>query len=134
MNTLVFTNHHKISMVSDYADTNPNMDMDAEWAVAASHWKCRFRRGNQCLTTYFSMGSAHIGNPKAADVLDCLASDAASIENARSFEDWCSDFGYDTDSRRAERTFKTCERQAHKLKQFLGPDLYDTLPWNTERL
>ena len=81
------------------------------------------------------MGYGHNGKaPKAADILDCLASDAASYDNARSFEDWASEFGYDEDSRKAERIFKACGKQAIKLKRFLGEPAYERLLWDTERL
>jgi hypothetical protein len=72
--------------------------------------------------------------PTLGEVLDCLASDAASVDNARSFEDWASDFGYDTDSRKAKRTYKTCEKQAAKLKALLGDEAYEQLLYHTERL
>ena len=71
--------------------------------------------------------------PELEDLLDCLASDASGIENSPDFEDWCGEYGYDTDSRKAEKIFKTVEHQARRLKQFLGDDLYEALLWNTER-
>jgi hypothetical protein len=106
------------------------------WGMPAgsTHWKCRLRRGDKRFTVYFSMGPAHSREPEVADVLDCLASDASGIENAKTFEDWAGEYGYDTDSRRAERTYRICVKQAEKLKQFLGDDLFDQLVWNTERL
>jgi hypothetical protein len=45
--------------------------------------------------------------PKIADVLYCLLSDSQS--GSQSFEDFCSDFGYDTDSRKAHATWETCK-------------------------
>lgn len=36
------------------------------------------------------------------------------------FENFCSEFGYDTDSRRAERTFKACKRLANKFFNLTG--------------
>jgi hypothetical protein len=66
-------------------------------------------------------------------VLDSLASDAAGYENSPDFGDWCGEYGYDEDSRKAERIFKDVERQSAKLKKFLGDDLYETLLWDTER-
>ena len=86
------------------------------------------------IVTYFSQGSAYTKPPTLADVLDCLASDASGVENAKSFEDWASEYGYDTDSRKAEKTYRIIEKQAQELKSFLGADAYDTLLWNTERL
>ena len=58
---------------------------------------------------------------------------AHAIDNARGFEDWCSDFGYDTDSRKSEKTFKVCEHQAKRLRSFLGDSLYKQLLYDTER-
>ena len=86
------------------------------------------------LTVYFSQGSAYKKSPTLAEVLDCLASDASGVDNARSFEDWASGYGYDTDSRKAERTYRICEEQAQKLKALLGQDTYNQLLYSTERL
>ena len=33
------------------------------------------------------------------------------------FEEFCSEFGYDTDSRRAYKTFKACEKSLHKAER-----------------
>ena len=41
-----------------------------------------------------------------------------SDAHGQTFEDWCGEFGYDTDSRSAEETFRACEligRQLHKV-------------------
>lgn len=132
-----FVKDNRISMTAEWADRNPHMDDSANM----DHWKVTLRRGESgkskkryAMTTYFSQGYGHNGKePKVTSVLDCLASDSSSIENARSFEDWANDFGYDTDSRKAEKTFKTCEHQAKRLKNFLGDDLYEQLLWHTER-
>ena len=79
------------------------------------------------------MGSAHKSPPTLADVLDCMAGESAGVENARDFADWCGEYGYDTDSRKVERTFKACQQQAADLKRLLGPAAYETLLWNVER-
>jgi len=86
------------------------------------------------MTVYFSQGSAHKKKPTLAEVLDCLASDASGIENARSFEDWANEYGYDTDSRKAEKTYRICQVQAEDLRNLLGRDAYKTLLYHTERL
>ena len=87
--------------------------------------------GNK-MGVYFSQGSAHTKAPTLDEVLECLASDAAGVENAKTFEDWCGDYGYDTDSRKAEKTWKTVAQQADKLKSLLGAE-YETLLWKIER-
>jgi hypothetical protein len=124
-----FIADRKITMFAARTDSNPNMDGGENM----DHWRCVLRFGKRRMTVLFSMGVGHNGKePTAADVLDCLASDAAGIVNARSFEDWCRDYGYDSDSRKAERTFKVCEREAEKLRRFLGDADRETLMF-TER-
>lgn len=126
-----FVKANSIRLTAERWHENPSMPDSSNM----DHWKCLLIAGKSRMTVYFSMGYGHKGKaPKADDVLDCLASDASGIENARSFEDWCGDYGYDTDSRAAEKTFKTCEHQAKRLRTLLGDSAYTTLLWNTERL
>lgn len=136
MNTTQFVAQNRIRIEPEMVGENPNMD-SANWQ--AYHYKVvlkfRTKTGKRRqFTTYFSMGIGLSREPQADDILDCLASDATSVENARDFEDWASEFGYDTDSRKAERTYKTIQRQSKRLAQFLGNELYEQLLWNTERL
>lgn len=125
-----FIERNRIKINSEWADENKNAP---DWKDA-NHYKVTLRMGKKQLTTYFSQGYAISGEPKADDVLDCMASDAAGIENARSFEDWASEYGYDTDSRKAEKIYNVCVTQAEKLKAFLGDTLYNNLLWDTERM
>lgn len=77
----------------------------------------------------FWMGEAHgKTKPTALDVMECLCSDAASIENATRFEEWASELGYDADSRRAEAIYKSCGELADKLRAFLGND-FEAFIW-----
>lgn len=71
--------------------------------------------------------------PKAESVLDSLAMDASSYENARNFEDFAAEFGYDTDSRKAEAMYRACGDTAKELRHLLGRDGYENLLWKTER-
>jgi hypothetical protein len=112
--------------------TNPNMDAGEEWMRTARHYKVLLKKDGRRMTLYFSQGSGIKGEPELSGILDCIASDSASVENS-TFEEFCADLGYDTDSRRAERTYKVCQRQAEKLERLLGRDLYEDLLWNTER-
>lgn len=76
------------------------------------------------LTTPFFMGAALTEEPSAADVLACLTSDVGAGE--MSFESFCGEFGYDVDSRRAEKTWKACVKIAPKVRHFLG-DHFDAV-------
>ena len=65
------------------------------------------------------------------DVLNefyCFLSDAAS--GLLSFEEFCREFGYDTDSRTAYRTWQACQRSSRKALRLLDgteSDLYTLL-------
>lgn len=127
-----FVRRNGITMTAERTDHNPNMD-----SVDMDDWKCVLRRGKEGrkrMTVYFSQGYGHNGKaPDLTSVLDCLASDSSMIENAPTFEDFANEFGYDLDSRKAERTFKACEHQAKRLENFLGEELYQELLWKVGR-
>lgn len=57
--------------------------------------------------------------PDAVGVVYSLCSDADAID-AGGFEAWASDFGYDTDSRKAEATYRACVDTGLKLRAALG--------------
>lgn len=124
-----FIEQHAITADVVAADTNPHMDDDR---LPMDHWRVTLRRPRSKMTVYFSMGRGHNGKePTVGAVLDCLASDSSNIGD--SFEDWCADYGYDTDSRKALRTFNMCRRQAERLRKFLGTDAYEALIFKVER-
>lgn len=60
--------------------------------------------------------------PDPIDVIWSLTQDADVFLNARSFEDWASDLGYDTDSRKAEAVYRACLDIALKLRNGIGED------------
>lgn len=62
-----------------------------------------------------------IANPAPVDVLCSLCVDADVIEYA-TFEEWAEDYGYDTDSRDAEKTYNACLSHALKLRQMFDLD------------
>lgn len=49
--------------------------------------------------------------PELPDVLYCLLTAAEGVRHGQTFEEWCSEFGYDTDSRKAEQEYNVCRDQ-----------------------
>jgi hypothetical protein len=123
----------KVSQVADNPAMRPANSASAQekqWYREASHYKVTLKRPDgRRMKVPFSCGSA-CGKPDAATVLDCLCSDATFPDT---FEDFCSEFGYDTDSRRAERTFKACLKTRDELREFLGDD-FDAVVYEMERM
>lgn len=67
--------------------------------------------------------------PCAASVLYSVIMDSTATE--QSFADWCSEFGYDTDSRKAMDLYLLCQANSDKLHRVFNPqqvaDLRDLL-------
>lgn len=57
--------------------------------------------------------------PLLRDVMSALLSDASAIDHG-DFESWASNLGYDTDSRKAETTYRACVDIGLKLRASLG--------------
>lgn len=99
-------------------DHNPHMD----YRHPMDHWRCTLRHQGRRMSVVYSMGRGHNGmEPQAKEVLESLFLDASSA-SARDFADFCAEFGYDTDSRRAERIYKACQSTAMRLRKLLGDD------------
>lgn len=63
-------------------------------------------------------------HPSAYDVLACISSD---IHCEESFADFCSDFGYETDSIKAKQTHGRCLAFSKRLRAFFTPSELEQL-------
>lgn len=121
---------HPVTMTAERTDHNPHMQQSRDM----DHWKVTLRCQGRRMSLVFSQGYGHNGKaPELASVLNCLASDASSVEG-NDFESWAADLGFDPDSRTALKTYNVCVRQMASLGRLLGADAYSELLWNTERL
>jgi len=124
-------------MTSEWKDTRPGAET---WTPGSSHWRVTLRISHENqptangavdftvtkkrrFTTWFSMGPALSGEPKVTEVLDCLLSDAQA--GSQDFSEFCGEFGYDEDSRKAEKTWKECAKTHERLTAFLGDELFE---------
>jgi hypothetical protein len=64
------------------------------------------------------MKQAKTQKPHAADVLHSLILDSSAV--GQSFESWCADYGYDSDSRKAFGIYEACQQNADKLARVLN--------------
>lgn len=60
--------------------------------------------------------------PELCDVLYCLSLDSSVIDHSN-FESWADEYGYDTDSCKAEATYKECLEIALEMRAMLGDSL-----------
>ena len=61
--------------------------------------------------------------PTVYDILACLD----TYNDGYTFEDFCTYYGYDTDSITAEKTYKAVQYQTEKLKEILTKEQQDEL-------
>lgn len=100
---------------------------DREWPHYA--WRVTIKRGDRSYATDYKCGTAHsrpgpynhgrVGvPPTVADVMACLMSDARV--GSQTFDEYCSDFGLDNDSRKALDTHLACQRVLTGMRTLLG--------------
>lgn len=82
------------------------------------------RRG--VLRTVYKAGIAHQTIPTAGDIFQALVNDARSVVG-ETFETWASGMGYDTDSRKAEETFRACLDTRLWLEAYIGLGVMRTI-------
>ena len=99
----------------------PKLDYDKwdEWQKNAKAYRLKLIYQGRSFSFDFWQGCGITHEPEAEGVLKCLLSDARVPED---FEEFCRGFGYDTDSRKAERTHKACLKIRSNMKRLLGPD------------
>lgn len=71
--------------------------------------------------------------PDFADVLYGLLRDSDAYDSD-AFEEWADNYGYDTDSRKAEKIYEACRETARDLRRVLGQKLIDEARELTQEL
>lgn len=70
-----------------------------------------------------------IANPEIKTEKELLYAFYCFVEDALSgkmdFSEFCGEFGYDTDSCKAEKTWKACKRSTVKFEKLYDGDIYD---------
>lgn len=101
-----------------------------DWDRTARHYKVTLSipYTDHRMVTSYHMGSAHKKPPTVLQVMSSLLSEANAVARGESFEQWADEFGYDTDSRKAESLYRTIVAQTEELRNFL---LTNGDPWVT---
>jgi hypothetical protein len=89
------------------------------WRLTVENW----RGGGASYEFPYMQGTAHTAKPTLVDIMSALLSDASCVLG-RDFGEFCSDLGYDPDSRKAERLYgQIVENNAKVCKLFGTTDL-----------
>jgi hypothetical protein len=115
-----------------WVDSNPLMtDMPA----GSRHYRVTLRHRGKQMTVPFSQGPAIEREPTAAEVLECLATDAATLDNSSGFREWCNECGYshfDITREKVQKIWQACLKQRGQLMTLLGDHRYEKLLDYTE--
>ena len=87
-------------------------------ASNAVRFECENGQGYECRNIQIK--------PNPLDVLHCLAMDCDVLEYS-TFEEWADSFGYDSDSRSAEQTYRKCLEQSLSFRNGVGQSMLDRL-------
>jgi hypothetical protein len=110
----------------DVADISVEKNGDKEWKHYAYSVGVRLNH-NVMPPIPYKLGVGHVVKakgctllkpPQVADVIYSLVMDSPAADTT--FEDWCSEFGYDTDSRKALETYLLCQENGVKIRKLLG--------------
>lgn len=86
-------------------------------------FRLKLSRGRNSFSVKFGQSiAAGSETPTAYDLLSCLQK-----YDVGSFEDFCWDFGYDTDSRTAERIYKAVCKEWEKVSRFFTSEEIEQL-------
>lgn len=94
-------------------------------APDARHWVLTLRNNRGDVAFLYTQGAAHKKAPTLAELLECLQMDCSELTGG--FEEWCSTFGNDPDSRKAQQLFMACMESAEKLKRAISRDGFHQL-------
>jgi len=117
-------NNETIRILVDHAceKDNPYWDSSANQHNRVSVMNCKTRKR----FSFDFWGS--IVDPNAEDgdgaisAISCYASDGMAFRSSINLTDFCYNLGYDTNSRKAEKIYKACERADKRLSRVFGDD------------
>lgn len=124
-----FAEKYGVQFTWSSRSSNPDWDGDGR---ESDHYMVTIGTGGWPMSLPFSKGKGNRGEPPTVkEVLECLASDAVSVKNTGSFEEWAAELCFDTDSRKAEKIYEATKRNTENLEATLGSEAFEQLLWHT---
>ena len=131
-NAIEALNNMKVSFKATFIKNGKHFTDDKE---DRDIFRCTFKRLNfKTFSSQYCQFSLKFGQsinnstgtgknkPTSYDVLSCLQK-----YDVGTFEDFCSEFGYDTDSRKAEKTYKAVCKEFANVQRFFTNDEIEQL-------
>ena len=110
---------HGIKFKAVYLEHGPHFYDDDERGVERDIWRLSLRRGTRGFSVRFgnSEAASDYGNtpPTAYNMLAALTK-----YDPEDFPSFCGNYGYNEDSREAEKTYKAVRREWDKVRRFFA--------------
>lgn len=101
------------------------VDTDRTWGNA-DVWRVTITRDGKRIQVPFTQGIAYKGKPPTVDtLLESLVHDAQYGQE--DFDDFCSNLGYEEDSRKALKAWKSCQSIAQRLPNILSAEEWEAV-------
>lgn len=117
-----FCEKYHIKIEWGFIETSFNPNWGETYKDKRNKWRFAIYRNSKRYTGIFwdSILNSTKGNPQPSnyDLLACLTK-----YDPGTFEDFCCDFGYDTNSRKAEKTYKAIVKEYEGLRRVFGDDV-----------
>lgn len=116
-----FLAKHGISFSFKLANTKtPDWKDDSR---PVNHFIATFKKGKKRVSfDFFDSLNNYQKGIKELDAYSVLSCCSSEIHCPETFEEFCSEFGYDEDSRKSEKTFKSLKKFSDKLKKFFDTE------------
>lgn len=112
-----FLKAHSLKFRAVYLDTRSNPFWNERPSMPRAHYRCTVwgkGRGRVSFQFWQSIKGSEIGEiPDAYSLLACVIK-----QDPESFETFCSEYGYDVDSRKAMQAFRAVIKEWHKVCRF----------------
>ena len=117
-----FLNKYSISFSAKYLDYAPYFPEDKE---SRNIYRLTLKRGKNSVSFRFGASIYDTNNNTEPNAYDLLAN--ITKYDPESFEWFCSNYGYDTDSRKAFKTYKAVCREWEKVNKFFSSEELEEL-------
>ena len=117
-----FLKRHDLGFGATYKNTGAYFEDDGERGDSRDIYQIRIKRRNNGHSITFNFGQSIADTEKGRKpgAYSILASLSSDIYCPCDFDEFCREYGYDEDSRTAERIFKKSSKFAERLNNFFG--------------
>lgn len=117
-----FLRKHGITFKATRTSENPCPPFCDGKHIHGDCYRVTMRRNGKRISFRFWNSLNDSQNGKALDAYSVLACCSSDLYCPDTFEDFCAEYGYDLDSRKAESTFKLCLAQKERLEKLFDSE------------